>query len=136
MGRRPNVLITGTPGTGKTTMCEQLAGATGLTHVEVGKLVRCGRLVWETAACGPGAPLPSCAPAKHPRRASRTLCAAQRPVVAGLREKELHTGWDDEFDCHILDEDKVRPLPPAASAPPGTLGTRVRHNALSACPCP
>lgn len=24
------------------------------------------------------------------------------------RDKELHTGWDEEFECHTLDEDKAR----------------------------
>ncbi|KAL2915934.1 factor activating pos9 [Polyrhizophydium stewartii] len=38
--RRPNVLVTGTPGTGKTTTCEMVALATGMTHIEVGKLVK------------------------------------------------------------------------------------------------
>ncbi|KAI9203660.1 AAA domain-containing protein [Polychytrium aggregatum] len=36
----PNILITGTPGCGKTTTCELAAIATGLTHLEVGKLVK------------------------------------------------------------------------------------------------
>lgn len=40
MARKPNLLITGTPGTGKTTTCQQLAAASGLEHVDVGKLVR------------------------------------------------------------------------------------------------
>ncbi|CAI5506429.1 unnamed protein product [Closterium sp. Naga37s-1] len=61
-GRRPNVLITGTPGTGKTSTSQLLAEATGLRHVNVGDLVR---------------------------------------------QKELHDGWDDEYDCFVLDEDKV-----------------------------
>ncbi|CAI6008960.1 unnamed protein product [Closterium sp. NIES-65] len=61
-GRRPNVLITGTPGTGKTSTSQLVAEATGLRHVNVGDLVR---------------------------------------------QKELHDGWDDEYDCFVLDEDKV-----------------------------
>ncbi|KAJ3041368.1 hypothetical protein HDV00_009509 [Rhizophlyctis rosea] len=59
---RPNILVTGTPGTGKTTTCELIALATGLEHIEVGKLVK---------------------------------------------EKQLHSGWDDEFQSWLLDEDKV-----------------------------
>lgn len=59
----PNILITGTPGTGKTTTAELVAGATGLRHLNVGALVK---------------------------------------------EQELHSGWDEEFDCHVIDEDKVR----------------------------
>ena len=61
--RAPNVLVTGTPGTGKTTLCEQVAGATGLKHVNVGDLVKA---------------------------------------------QQLHTGWDEEFECLVMDEDKVR----------------------------
>ncbi|KAF1323944.1 adenylate kinase, partial [Globisporangium splendens] len=52
----PNILVTGTPGTGKTSMCQLLA------HVNVGDLVK---------------------------------------------ERELHEGRDEEFDCFVLDEDKV-----------------------------
>jgi hypothetical protein len=37
---RPNILITGTPGTGKTTTAEQLAQRTGLRHINVGDLVK------------------------------------------------------------------------------------------------
>lgn len=59
---RPNILITGTPGTGKTTMATALAEATQLRHVNIGDLVR---------------------------------------------EKNLHDGWDEEFDCHIINEDLV-----------------------------
>ncbi|CAG8472623.1 9917_t:CDS:2 [Diversispora eburnea] len=36
----PNILITGTPGTGKTTLCELVAETTGLIHIDVGKLVK------------------------------------------------------------------------------------------------
>ncbi len=59
----PNILVTGTPGTGKTTVCGMLAAATSLRHVEIGALVK---------------------------------------------QEELHCGWDDEFNCYIIDEDKVR----------------------------
>lgn len=55
-------MITGTPGTGKTTMATALAEATQLRHVNIGDLVR---------------------------------------------EKNLHDGWDEEFDCHIINEDLV-----------------------------
>lgn len=57
-----NILVTGTPGTGKTTFCEMLAEATGLRHLNVGTIVK---------------------------------------------EKSCHEGRNDEFDCFILDEDKV-----------------------------
>lgn len=59
---KPNILVTGTPGTGKTTACGMIAEATGLAHINVGDLVK---------------------------------------------TQELHCGWDDEFQAHIIDEDKV-----------------------------
>ncbi|KAI9105308.1 AAA domain-containing protein [Phlyctochytrium arcticum] len=37
---KPNILVTGTPGTGKTTTCELIGISTGLEHIEVGKLVK------------------------------------------------------------------------------------------------
>ncbi|KAL4857829.1 4-hydroxy-3-methylbut-2-en-1-yl diphosphate synthase (ferredoxin) [Chlorella vulgaris] len=58
----PNVLVTGTPGTGKTSLSEQVAAATGLKHLNIGDLVK---------------------------------------------SQQLHTGWDDEFECLVIDEDKV-----------------------------
>lgn len=60
---KPNILITGTPGTGKTTTCQQVVEAIGFTYVNIGDWVK---------------------------------------------EQELHSGWDDEHDCYIIDEDKVR----------------------------
>ncbi len=35
-----NILITGTPGTGKTSLCQAVASATGFKHIEVGALVK------------------------------------------------------------------------------------------------
>ena len=69
---RPNVLVTGTPGTGKTTTCSLLADAAGLRHVNIGDLVR---------------------------------------------EKSLHDGWDDDLECHVINEDLVSPSPPPDCAP-------------------
>ena len=60
---RPNVLITGTPGTGKTLTASQIAERTGLSHINVGEVAKAG---------------------------------------------ELYEGWDEQFQSHILDEDKVR----------------------------
>ncbi|GAB4852398.1 Adenylate kinase isoenzyme 6 [Ancistrocladus abbreviatus] len=60
--RKPNILITGTPGTGKTTVSSALAEATQLCHIEVGELVK---------------------------------------------QKNLHDGWDEEFECHVINEDLV-----------------------------
>lgn len=60
---RPNILVCGTPGTGKTTLCEQVAAESGLRHVNVGDVVKA---------------------------------------------QQLHNGWDDEFECLVIDEDKAR----------------------------
>eukprot|EP00927_Polykrikos_kofoidii_P018042 TRINITY_DN18285_c0_g1_i1.p1 TRINITY_DN18285_c0_g1~~TRINITY_DN18285_c0_g1_i1.p1 ORF type:complete len:264 (+),score=73.76 TRINITY_DN18285_c0_g1_i1:67-858(+) len=39
-GWHSNILVTGTPGTGKTTFAESLAKASGLRHIDVGKLIK------------------------------------------------------------------------------------------------
>jgi adenylate kinase len=36
----PNIIITGTPGVGKTTHCESLAERTGLRHISVNQVVK------------------------------------------------------------------------------------------------
>lgn len=46
-GKNPNILITGTPGTGKTTMAELLAMATGLSHLNATDLILERKLVSE-----------------------------------------------------------------------------------------
>ncbi|KAI8066777.1 AAA domain-containing protein [Gongronella butleri] len=60
--RKPNILVTGTPGTGKTTTSEMIAEATGLQHINVGDLVKA---------------------------------------------KQFYEGYSEEYDTHILDEDKL-----------------------------
>ncbi|KAJ1913861.1 factor activating pos9, partial [Mycoemilia scoparia] len=59
---KPNILITGTPGTGKTTTAEMLEISTGLKKITAGDLVK---------------------------------------------ERNLHDGYDEEFDTYILNEDKL-----------------------------
>ncbi|KAN0045227.1 hypothetical protein ACTA71_005604 [Dictyostelium dimigraforme] len=59
---RPNILITGTPGTGKTSLASIVASNHEMNHID---------------------------------------------ISAAVKEKELHDGWDSEFQCYILDEDKV-----------------------------
>lgn len=61
----PVILITGTPGTGKTTHAQLLAqqAPVPLRHINVGELVK---------------------------------------------EKELHEGYDEEWQTYVVDEDKVR----------------------------
>ena len=38
--KRPNILVTGTPGVGKTTMADELAAALSMTVIHVGDWVR------------------------------------------------------------------------------------------------
>ena len=45
--KNPNILITGTPGTGKTTMAELLSMASGLSHLNVSELVLTRKFVSE-----------------------------------------------------------------------------------------
>ncbi|KAJ8304414.1 hypothetical protein KUTeg_017997 [Tegillarca granosa] len=58
----PNVLITGTPGTGKSTIGTELATRTGLKYINIGDLAK---------------------------------------------EEELYEGYDEEYQCPILNEDRV-----------------------------
>eukprot|EP00128_Syssomonas_multiformis_P008891 Colp12_sorted_trinity150504_noHs@27217 len=59
---KPNILVTGTPGTGKTTLCELLAQQLEYQHINIGEKVKA---------------------------------------------LDLHEGWDDEYGCYVIDEDKV-----------------------------
>ena len=59
---RPNILVTGTPGTGKTVLANELAQRTGLNYLNIGDLAK---------------------------------------------EKDLYEGWDEQYNCHVLDEDRV-----------------------------
>lgn len=38
--KRPNILVTGTPGVGKTTFCEQLAEELGFEHLNISNIIR------------------------------------------------------------------------------------------------
>ncbi|GAB7347976.1 hypothetical protein MBLNU459_g5479t1 [Dothideomycetes sp. NU459] len=40
MRTSPNIIVTGTPGVGKTTHCEQLAASSGLVHLDINKVVK------------------------------------------------------------------------------------------------
>lgn len=43
---RPNILITGTPGVGKSSLAEAVAEACGLKHINIGELVSRIRGYW------------------------------------------------------------------------------------------
>lgn len=38
--KRPNIIVTGTPGVGKTSHCELLAQKTGLNHLSINQVVK------------------------------------------------------------------------------------------------
>lgn len=38
--KKPNILITGTPGTGKSTLCEIISSITGMNYINIGDLVK------------------------------------------------------------------------------------------------
>ncbi|XP_023218105.1 adenylate kinase isoenzyme 6-like isoform X2 [Centruroides sculpturatus] len=58
----PNLLVTGTPGTGKSTLCAELSQRTGLEWINIGEVAK---------------------------------------------TNELYEGYDDIYDCPIIDEDRV-----------------------------
>ncbi|XP_033124059.1 adenylate kinase isoenzyme 6-like [Anneissia japonica] len=58
----PNILLTGTPGTGKTTLGQELAHRLDMQYINVGDVAK---------------------------------------------EKELYEGWDEDYQCPVLDEDRV-----------------------------
>eukprot|EP00472_Partenskyella_glossopodia_P013762 CAMPEP_0197520046 /NCGR_PEP_ID=MMETSP1318-20131121/5348_1 /TAXON_ID=552666 /ORGANISM="Partenskyella glossopodia, Strain RCC365" /LENGTH=174 /DNA_ID=CAMNT_0043071387 /DNA_START=14 /DNA_END=538 /DNA_ORIENTATION=- len=60
--KRPNILVTGTPGTGKTSTCELLSKLSGWRHINLSD---------------------------------------------AIKQKSLHSGRDEEWDCYVLDENKV-----------------------------
>lgn len=58
----PNILVTGTPGTGKSTLGKELESRSGLTYISVGDVAK---------------------------------------------ENNLYESYDEQYQCHVLDEDAV-----------------------------
>jgi hypothetical protein len=107
--RPPNILVTGTPGTGAWCRC--------------GCAARC---VDRARLRAPPPCTHACCCAAHalrgPRSHTRTICPGKTTTAqlvaeaSGLRyinvgdwvkEQELHSGWDEEHQALIIDEDKV-----------------------------
>lgn len=78
--RNPNIIITGTPGTGKTTHCEALAARIA-------------------AASADGAPTDG----------PDTVLAELRHIAVNdvVRDRNCHDGWDAEYQSWIVDEDRL-----------------------------
>ena len=75
----PNVLVCGTPGTGKSTLCEAVAKATGLAYVDVGKVVR-------------AAPRRAAPRRALPRAVAAEEAACRAPTAAGARPPHADAG--------------------------------------------
>ena len=80
MAKLPNILITGTPGTGKTSTAEAIAERTGLKYVNTTKVSM-----------------------SLSNYASTHLT---RSVFQLIKDHECYEGVDSEYDTLILDEDK------------------------------
>lgn len=78
--RNPNIIITGTPGTGKTTHCEALA-----TRIAA------------AATAGPDADGPD------------AVLAELRHIAVNdvVRDRNCHDGYDNEFQSWLVDEDRL-----------------------------
>lgn len=150
------MLITGTPGTGKTTLAAQIAEATGLRHLCVGDMVRSAELPLnfiprrpalrsfrrlprgvrtEQSTRGWASRERSAMPYTPCTRAARTRVPkhrANRVLLLALRgqikEKKYHAGKDEEFDSYVLDE----PSEDAVSAPRRTPAARAAVAAAAA----
>lgn len=106
--QRPNILITGTPGTGKTTTSQLLA----VRPRSAPRAVPAAHRGWRARRNDAGSS--SCL--------SANWCELQRPfagacncalgvptsglaLAAQVKQKALHSGHDAEFDTYVIDED-------------------------------
>lgn len=88
----------GTPGVGKTTLGKELAERTGLTYINVGDLAQEGKKQlmdtnWKSPFESPYCP------------AAAEDCVSLYPDC--LSPGQLYDGYDEEYQCPILDEDRV-----------------------------
>ncbi|XP_056448056.1 adenylate kinase isoenzyme 6 isoform X2 [Gadus macrocephalus] len=79
--KRPNILLTGTPGVGKTTLGKELAQRTGLTYINIGDLAQ--------------------------EEVSVVVSGHRLDVPSPPRPGQLFDGFDDDYQCPVLDEDRV-----------------------------
>jgi adenylate kinase len=104
-GPKPNILVTGTPGTGKTTLSGLLAQRLGFQHVCVGDLVPFWNEFSQARPCATRAEI------RTPLSLFNTTC---HPFQ--VKSQGLHSGYLAELDTYELDEDKVRVFSSVSSA--------------------
>jgi adenylate kinase len=92
---RPNILITGTPGTGKSTLAEAIVALCGGVPMPPGTGGGSSGSGGGGGGGGAAAPLPLLAPLPP-------ICVGDRVKAQGL-----HCGYDERMSAFLLDEDKV-----------------------------
>jgi broad-specificity NMP kinase len=79
----PNILVTGTPGTGKTSLCEALSERLGMINLHICSIFR---LITD----------------------SRITGFQHINIGALVKEKGLHSGFDPVHNAFLINEDLVR----------------------------
>lgn len=81
-------MFAGTPGVGKTTLGKELSSRTGLTYVNVGDLAQEGEI-------------------RPPSLPKYRLYLKGRISPTTFSTGQLYDGFDEDYQCPILDEDRV-----------------------------